>query len=94
LKANILLEYAWFSDLRILCTPFEDQFVLVWKIKQDEGDSGGDDLEEHIENVKKHTEVSLDPVKNNVEEINEIIKILQHKVSLITDKLGIKDKDE
>ena len=49
-------------------------------------------MEEHIENVKKHTDLSLDPIKNNVEEINEIIKILQSRMLLITKNLGIKEE--
>lgn len=38
LKANTLLEYAWFSELRLGLSRFEDRYVLPWKIIINEGD--------------------------------------------------------
>eukprot|EP00801_Mesodinium_rubrum_P000195 Mrub_00195.p1 GENE.Mrub_00195~~Mrub_00195.p1 ORF type:complete len:1363 (-),score=154.37 Mrub_00195:189-3848(-) len=91
LKANILLEYAWFSELRIACLSNDSKYVLPYKLKLDEGDDGGDGMEELIEGVKKHTALTIEPVNNNTEQLIDVIRSLEERIAKIAEKVGVKE---
>jgi len=57
----------------------------------EEGDSSTDAMDERINDVKKHTETTIEPVVNSVEELTEIIKIMQARLEKMSGSMGLKD---
>lgn len=62
--------------------------MLPWKITE-EGDTVKDEMGGHIEDVKKHTMLSIEPIKSNTEEMSAVIKRLEDKISDMDNKFNL-----
>lgn len=89
LKAKILLEYAWYSELRIMLLPTNEKFVLPYKIIIDAKEDDSDNIGENLEDLQK-TMGKIDLKLNEMAEKENNLLNLEEKLNKIMDKLDIK----
>jgi len=66
--------------MRLYFLPEDQKYVLPYKISLVEGNIQDDSMEGHIGEVKKHTEMIVDPLKNNLEELTDIIREMRREM--------------
>jgi len=73
--------------MRLYILPEDQKYVLPYKISLVEGNIQDDSMEGHIGEVKKHTEMIVDPLKNNLEELCGIIREMRESLKLCHEKI-------
>lgn len=73
MKAHVLLEYAWYSEIRLSFVESSQRYILPYKIYiNTEEEKQEDDWEGQLNELKKHTVTSVTPIKMSVEILSKI----------------------